>query len=85
MADESAEIESGLLGNSRSFDAIFFITLAAHFRKEDQSLPYHFGSLPLPDFISFFLCEHVLRKCAVGYQTKHRIIFYQESENRIQG
>ena len=55
MADESAEIESGLLGNSRSFDAIFFITLAAHFRKENQSLPYHFGSLPLPDFISFFM------------------------------
>lgn len=84
MADESAEMESGLLGKSRSFYAIFFTTLAVHFRKETQSLPYHFGSLPLPDFMSF-LCDHVLRKCAVGYQTKHRIIFYQESENRIQG
>lgn len=55
MADESAEMESGLLGKSRSFYAIFFTTLAAHFRKETQSLPYHFGSLPLPDFISFFM------------------------------
>ena len=42
-------------------------------------------SSPKLKFLIFFrLYDHVYRKCTVGYQTKHRTSFREESENRIQ-
>lgn len=75
MADDSAEMESGLLGNGGSFTRFFRHTCPRTSVKIPSDYISQFDPLnteaQVSHFFVFRLHDHVHRKCAVRYQTKH--------------